>query len=360
MVDRKQIYYWKSDRPHFEFNLHKTTVEEHKIIIDQLIDFLKTNFIDDSFEIAIGSGQGDHLTYILDYREKNYFIRLDNSPEKDDYMLIESYILKSLKSIDVPVPKVFLTDVSREDFPFGIQVMEYIPVKDLNTLYKSGTLDVRRIAFEIGSHIARWQTIQPNGFGLFQVPEYGNGLTLEGYHNTYQNYFYTNLERHTNFLSDSGFISTVFRNEIIALIDEFQELFKIQSGCLVHKDLALWNILGYENKILGYIDWSDAISGDTTDDISLLGCFHSGEFMEAVISGYTSIKELPENFELRFWLHLLRNIVLKAVIRIKGNYFQKKDLFLVNKHSNNLKQFTQDRLKIACLGLKGKTNISDL
>ncbi|MFN9915135.1 MAG: phosphotransferase, partial [Pirellulaceae bacterium] len=34
-------------------------------------------------------------------------------------------------------------------------------------------------------------------------------------------------------------------------------------GCLVHKDLALWNILGTRDQIAAFIDFDDAISGDS-------------------------------------------------------------------------------------------------
>ena len=82
--------------------------------------------------------------------------------------------------------------------------------------------------------------------------------------------------------------------------------------------------------------------------------------MTSLLEGYQDIKELPENFEKRFWLHLLRNMIFKAVIRVGAGYFKKSsDFFLVNKE-NNLKTTTLDRIFKAIEGLKGNIKISDI
>ena len=42
-----------------------------------------------------------------------------------------------------------------------------IDAPDLNLLLKAGTLDLPTIAEQIGAAIARWQTLEPAGFGPF-------------------------------------------------------------------------------------------------------------------------------------------------------------------------------------------------
>jgi Ser/Thr protein kinase RdoA (MazF antagonist) len=131
----------------------------------------------------------------------------------------------------------------------------------------------------------------------------------------------------------------------------------------VHKDLALWNILGESEEIKAFIDWDDTISGDPTDDLSLIACFHSGEIVNAMLEGYTTVKDLPDNFLPRFWLHLLRNMIVKAVIRVGADYFDREsDFFLIGSGSTgaSLKMFTRQRIEIACLGLVNKIKIKDL
>ncbi|MCR6722133.1 MAG: phosphotransferase [Chitinophagaceae bacterium] len=149
--------------------------------------------------------------------------------------------------------------------------------------------------------------------------------------------------------------------EIKVLVESHRHLLDISQGCLVHKDLALWNILGDSKQIRGFIDWSDAISGDDMDDLSLLACFHSGEVLSAALKGFELEKRLPPFYEEKLWLHLLRNIISKAVIRVRGNYFDKPDSFFMNNSGSvDLRMFTMERIHAACEGLKGNKKITDL
>src|SRR5205814_185714 len=129
----------------------------------------------------------------------------------------------------------------------------------------------------------------------------------------------------------------------------------LASGCLVHKDLALWNILGTETRIAAFIDWDDAISGDPLDDLSLLGCFYDGSIIARALAGYSSIRPLPDEYRRRFWLHLLRNMIVKAVIRVGAGYFDRTDGFFLigaGTSGSDLKAFTHARLAAALRGLR--------
>ena len=164
-----------------------------------------------------------------------------------------------------------------------------------------------------------------------------------------------------HYLKNAGFIDTTQLLKMSGLVMAHENLLNISQGCLVHKDIAFWNVLGDENKISAFIDWNDAISGDAVDDLSLLACFHPGKMVCAAIEGYTSVRKIPDNFEERFWLHLLRNMIFKAVIRIRGNYFDLPDNFFMNNgRENNLKQETLNRITLACNGLMGKQKIESL
>ncbi|HWK57479.1 MAG TPA: aminoglycoside phosphotransferase family protein [Parapedobacter sp.] len=362
MASRKAVYYWKSDRPYTLGNTHNTSADEHRIIEKQLEEYLTTNYRKDLKSLSVAGGQGNHVTYLAVYPDARYFVRLENGPEKDDYMIIESAILTQVKALGVPSPDVYLTDTSRSKVPFAIQVMECIAEQDLNVLEKAGLLDTVGIASDIGRNIAIWQSITPEKYGLFNSIALEQSGKLEGYHDTYAQYFFLNWDVHLDFLCTSEFIDAQLRRELQEVVSLSSRLLNLADGCLVHKDLALWNILGNnECGIKAFIDWDDAVSGDPTDDLSLLGCFHSGEVVLAAVSGYQQVRPLPVDFERRFWLHLLRNIIFKSVIRVKGNYFDKSDKFFLNNPGHkSLKRFTIDRIHAACDGLKGNKSISSL
>ena len=250
-------------------------------------------------------------------------------------------------------------DASRERVPFAWQVLEFIDCPDLNQLHKAGTLDLAQAAREIGANVARWQAVQPCGFGPFDA----SLLRLEGFHPRYEDYFFLHLERHLHFLRDSGFLTAREADEIAEEIERQRSLLALPQGCLVHKDLALWNILGSATQIAAFIDWDDAISGDPMDDLSLLGCFYDGPIIAHALGGYAAERPLPEEHRRRFWLHLLRNMIVKAVIRVGAGYFDRTDRFFLIAAGGtgaDLKTFTRARLASALRGLREDQPIETL
>jgi len=144
-------------------------------------------------------------------------------------------------------------------------------------------------------------------------------------------------------------------DEIHAEIDKHRSLLDLPQGRLVHKDLALWNILGTEREIDAFIDFDDSIAGDPMDDLSLLACFHDAAFLRRAFEGYQSVRRLPEEHLRRFWLHLLRNMIVKAVIRVGAGYFDRDDgFFLISSGSSGatLRETTLSKLATALRGLR--------
>lgn len=71
--------------------------------------------------------------------------------------------------------------------------------------------------------------------------------------------------------------------------------------------------------------------------------------------GYQEECELPDQFYSRFYLHFLRNMIVKAVIRVGGGYFDKdEDFFLIDSDmkGRDLEEFTRSRIHLACENLK--------
>ncbi|WP_336514839.1 aminoglycoside phosphotransferase family protein [Pollutibacter soli] len=364
MFDRREIYYWKCDRPSaFEIR-HVSDIQKRKVFIESLLqEYLDTYFSGAPFTLTPAGSQGNHITYIVDSQEKQFFIRLEDGQERDNYMEVESRIATMLQTKQIPVPAMFHLNTNREKLPFAIQIMEYLPYSDLNKLYKNGDIKLRTIANRIGRYIGRWQQIPTRNFGLFDVRHLQKTGELQGFHQLYKDYFFLNWDKHLNFLAKSGLMNSERISAIDAIVKDHESVMNINDSCLVHKDIALWNILGTSTDIKAIIDWDDAIAGDPTDDLSLLACFHSGPDVCAAIEGYQEVRNLPSDFEERFWLHLLRNIIFKAVIRVGAGYFEESgDFFLVNSGNkkNDLRRMTLNKINLAYNGLNGKIKIEEL
>ncbi len=222
--------------------------------------------------------------------------------------------------------------------------------------------------------MAKWQTITLEGFGTLEWSARNEShATLEGHReqsrplsgsrSSYADYFHLRLDQHLAFLVSSGFFTREQRDEIADEIANHQALLDLPLGCLVHKDLALWNILGTREHIAAFIDFDDSISGDEMDDLSLLACFHDAAFLARAVEGYLSIRPLPDEYRRRFWLHLLRNMIVKAVIRVGAGYFDRDDgFFLIGSGGSgaDLKRITHARITLALHGLASNSDLSIL
>lgn len=346
-MSRRDIYYWKCDRP-AAFHGTQARGDGNAEITRELERELRRHFDSKNVVLSPGAGQGNHLTWNAEVDGKAMFVRVENGPEKDGHLAVETALLGCVSACCVPTPKVHGCDATRERVSFAWQALELINAPDLNHWHKQGLLDVPRIVFEIGVAVAKWQGLNPLGFGPLDD-------TIGGCHAAYADYFHMRLDEHLEFLVARGFLSRMQSDEIAAEIENHRTLLQIERGCFVHKDLALWNILGTRDQIVAFIDFDDAISGDPMDDLSLLACFHDAVFLQRAFEGYQSIRILPEHHLRRFWLHLLRNMIVKAVIRVGAGYFDRDDsFFLIGSGSSgsNLREMTLSRLALALRGLR--------
>ncbi|MGN0092482.1 MAG: phosphotransferase family protein [Alistipes sp.] len=359
MANRTNIYYWKCDRPNAFFALDAARKSDSRALECEVRRMLAEHFGND-FELHTASGQGNHLTYTVASGGTTYFLRLENGTDGDDYMDAESAVMESVRATGVPTPHIFAVDATRKRYPFAYQIMEHLTSPDLNKLYHAGKLATDCIMFSLGVYVARWQSLSFDGYGLFNTDELRRNGRLEGLHATYADYYMLNFEKHIAFLLRHKFLSPVEAERIRNVVADNEELLNIGRGCLVHKDLALWNVVGTDNCIEAVIDWDDSVSGDPTDDLSLMACFHSGSELSSLIAGYASVRPLPANFERRFWLHMLRNMLFKAVIRVGAGYFDKKGDFFLTPDGGDLEGVTRYRIEAACKGLNNEMKIADL
>jgi fructosamine-3-kinase len=350
-VSRRGIYYWKCDRP---AALHGTGSREGAAELQPALEVELSRFFDGAgVALRPGQGQGNHLTWLVEAGGLELFVRVENGPEGDGHLAVESAVLDRVRQAGVRTPVVHGCDASRSRVPFAWQALERVDAPDLNHWFKLGLLDGQRVAFDIGAAVARWQTIRPGGFGPL-------GEGLRGCHARYADYLQTRLDHHLGYLTEQGFLPAAEAGEMRREVDRHLPLLELAGGCLVHKDLALWNILGQANEIKAFIDFDDAIAGDEMDDLSLLGCFHDEAFVRRAVEGYESGAALPPEHRRRFWLHLLRNMIVKAVIRVGAGYFNRDSgFFLIHQGGGaGLRQATLDRLRLALKGLRADADWS--
>jgi len=194
--------------------------------------------------------------------------------------------------------------------------------------------------------MAKVHGIQLDGFGFLNTDESHSNDRLVGLDSTNSAYFHKRLDFHLKYLLDAEFLSSDQAKRVERLFAGHENLLHLARGSLVHKDLALWNVIGEPDRINAIIDWDDVVVDDPVDDISILMCFYDERFLAPLLAGYQAIRSLPDDFSIRVNLYLARNMLWKAVIRSFMGYFDmKSDFFLLgNSDGAALKQQTYERL----------------
>ena len=330
VIDRENIYYWKCDRENAFHGSRELGKRDASKVLREVEDYLG-EALKTAVSLRPSSAPGNHLTAIARIGKEEWFARIEDGPEQDPYMEVESRLLRDLADLDIPTPAVRFCDASRQHIPYAIQVLENIPHPTLNDCVKANETSPLHFAQEIGASVARWQEIDPGGYGPMRVSTLRDENRFEGCHRRYPDYFHLHLDDHLCRLVEGDFLSLEESKRIHQAIRDHKDLLELDHPCLVHKDLAFWNILGTSQEIAAFIDWDDAIGGDPMDDLSLLACFYGPEVVAKALAGYQTVRNLPENHALRLWIHWLRNMIVKSVIRLGAGYFdQSENLFLMN------------------------------
>src|SRR5690606_9258528 len=185
---RAGVYYWKCDRPAAFHGVIRKESSAGLSILDQLQNLLST-VISGPFFLREAGGRGNHHTFLLRHDDIESFVRVEDGPEGDGYLAVESRILEEVAKTGGPVPRVDWTDVSRSRVPFSVQIIGFFDCPDLGKLHQKALFRVESIAEEIGRAIARWQGVEVSGFGPFSGESLQQEKRLRGFHSTYASYF---------------------------------------------------------------------------------------------------------------------------------------------------------------------------
>jgi BASS family bile acid:Na+ symporter len=162
-MSRRDIYYWKCDRP-AAFHGTQTRGEADVELEPLLHEALQSYFNAKGVVLSPGAGQGNHLTWNAEVDGRAMFVRVENGPEKDAHLAVESeicWIACELRAFHASC--VWLRCFAQ---PRAVRVAGFGANWDTRSesLVQTRSLDVSRIAFDIGQAVAKWQTDHAGGF----------------------------------------------------------------------------------------------------------------------------------------------------------------------------------------------------
>ncbi len=354
---RHDIYYWKCDSPHSLDERQQSFFKEkydQPYLADAVRKACADAFGHGPDELAPLRVDGNHVNFSFEVDGRSYLFRGDDGTGDDDYMLAESRLMALASTAGVPVPRVHHTDVSQKACPLRFQIMELCPHPNLNAHDRQGILDRPAIARQLGGILRRLHALPVDGFGFVDTDLLRDTGLLRGLHARYADYFNTRLDEHLGYLLEHRLLAEPDVRQIRQVFTDHAPLLDRPQAVLVHRDIALWNLLGTPDRIAAVIDWDDAVGGDPADDFGILRCFYDDSFIDQAMAGYTDAGAAPlpgPNFDRRVWMHTLRNMLWKTKIRHALGYFDKDSDFFLNAHNGgqSLRQRTLDKLHEALI-----------
>jgi len=165
---------------------------------------------------------------------------------------------------------------------------------------------------------------------------------LKGIDSSWKTYFEKCLKRHLSYLGKNNIFDRGILDQITTILAENADLLQLKSGSLLHRDFALWNILGSSDRITTLIDWDNAVIGDAADDIAIMNCFMDRAYMDHLLDAYSQTHPIDKTFNRRISFYTLRNMLWKTMIRHYMRYFDKDESFFLTKNSEgiSLKEFS--------------------
>ena len=130
-MSRRDIYYWKCDRP-AAFHGTQERKAPDATMEPRLIEAMRARNVGREIMLSPSGSQGNHLTWNALVDGAELFVRVEDGPEADAHLQVESEVMSAVAASGVPVPRVHAVDASRQQVPFAWQVMDRIPFPDLN------------------------------------------------------------------------------------------------------------------------------------------------------------------------------------------------------------------------------------
>jgi len=282
----------------------------------------------DSFQRCVPlSGTGTfRLLYRIDRAgQPPLIMRLNRIKEHDIAweFLIESWIYAVLADRNIPAPLIIDVDVSRRTCVTDYQILTCIEGTTLKSYEDPDTQYMRpELLHAVGAYVARVHCIEIEKYGPLSVQSViSDDPRPYGVHDSWRDYILLLLQQHAQVCLHIGAIT---RNELLTIEKIFAQhthVFDDVPSVLLHGDVGNQNFISYDGlTIAGLVDWEDCMSGDPVFDIAFWGTFFRDHMLNDFLDGYRTVRALPADFTLRYWLYYLRIALSKTVHRFYFGY----------------------------------------
>lgn len=213
----------------------------------------------------------------------------------------EALAYERLGAAGVPVPKVIAADSSKSLLPYDYLLMTKLEGRPIyHTWVELSPEQQAHLAYQVGQHLARIHSVTLDTFG-----NYGG---VERAFDTWYDAMWDYIHRYATDAVSRNLLDSGTTARVEAIFKQHKPVFdSVSQSRLVHRDFQSTNILQKDGQVTGILDFEWSLGGDPSYD------FIQREQWEEecpgsqkhIVAGYTSLRPLPADHDLRVRLHWL-------------------------------------------------------
>jgi len=335
LTDRTHCFYWQTDRILSGEEYVRIFLKRHEESSDMmekiLLNGIKTVKSITSLEIIppdenVLKGNVNIVRKVI-LNGKPYIVRMHPRGVKNGYFYAEKCALHACKLKGIPVPRILEIYEAKNEDDMDFMLCSLTPGINMDIYLRDHADAEQQLLVCAGKQMATIHSIRVEGFGFFnnQIAKEKNELV--GIHKNYHDFIWSGLEENLDRLVGFNILTTLQADKIkqIFITMNFEP---IGRPCLVHNDMADWNLLTDGTELTGVLDWDECHAGDPIADLACWSTFYSIERLEQFLKGYMMIQTLPKDYDKRFHYYRLRYTISKMALRCKRYQVDKADFIL--------------------------------
>lgn len=213
----------------------------------------------------------------------------------------EALAYERLGALGVPVPKVIAADSTKTLLPHDYLLMTKLEGRPtIETWVELSPQQQANVAYQAGQHLARIHSVT--------LEKFGNYAGTERAYDNWRDALWEYVHRYATAAVEANLLDAATTAQIEAIFKQHEAVFDaVEQSMLVHRDFQFTNILQKDGQVTGILDFEWSLGGDPSYDFILREQWEEEcpGSRRHLYSGYTSLRPLASDHDLRVRLHWL-------------------------------------------------------
>jgi aminoglycoside phosphotransferase (APT) family kinase protein len=219
---------------------------------------------------------------------------------------LEAWVYRRLREAGVPVPRVLALDASRRCIARACLIIDELSGRPLRSL-RAAPAEYRDLCRELGSHMRRLHSVVLESYGWLDRLTFVRDGRVRGQHHTWPEAVRASLGRAIELLRREHLISDDFVQSVDLALATHEHLLALSPASLLHGDFDDTHVFveAHRRRIVGIIDFGDAMSGDPAWDFARFSLLSESLDLDDLLAGYSPDPQLAPTIPARVLFYRL-------------------------------------------------------